>query len=103
MGARRNQFIRRVPAVEFADGQRWAVDRRRSTDDCDTGAVRQARIENWILAGKVLSEYAGDALNRGLQTVVRVRGCERYMLHNPSTICVDSRGSINHQVRDGRV
>ena len=53
--------------------KRRAVDRRGSADDGDAGAVRQARIEDRILAGKVLAEDARDALNGGLQAVVGVR------------------------------
>ena len=47
--ARCNQFIRGKPAVEFADGERRAIDRRRRADDGDARAVRQARIEDRIL------------------------------------------------------
>jgi hypothetical protein len=74
-----------------------------SADDGDTGAIGKTRIQDWILAREVLSEEPCDALNRRLQPVVRVRGRQRDMLNNPSTICVDTRGSINHQVRDGWV
>ena len=68
--ARCNQLIGGKPAVEFAHGERRAVDRRGRADDGDARAVRQARIEDRILAGQVLPKNARDALNRGLQAVV---------------------------------
>ena len=93
-----NQLIGAIPAVEFADGEGRPVDRRWRADNSNTRAVRQACIQNGILRREVLPEDAGDTLYRRLEPVVRVWGCERDMLHNPTAICVDARSAINHQV-----
>jgi hypothetical protein len=61
------------PAVEFPNGEGRAADRRGSANDGDTGAVRQSRIENGILAGQVLPQDARNALNGGLQAFIAVR------------------------------
>src|ERR1700761_3713371 len=61
-----NQFLGRKPAVEFPDSERRAVDGRGRADNGDSGAVRQACIQNGILAGKVLSEDAGDSFDSRL-------------------------------------
>ena len=83
-----NQFIAGVPSVELADGQRRAMNGRWSADDGDTGAIGKAGIQDRILAREVLSQEPCDALNRRLQPVVRVRGRQRDMLNDPSTIYV---------------
>ena len=51
-----NQLIRRVPAVELADGQRWPIDRRRRSDNGHAGAVWQPSIEDRILGREVLAQ-----------------------------------------------
>src|SRR6266567_4274385 len=101
--ARLNQFIGREPTIEFSHRKRRAIDRRRRAYDSDAGAVRQACIEDGILAGEVLSQKAGDTLNRCLQAVVGVRRGERNMLDHAATIRVNAGSPVNHQVGDRRV
>jgi hypothetical protein len=45
-----------------------------------------------------LPEDTGDTLYRRLESFIRVWRSERDMLHNATTICVDARSAINHQV-----
>ena len=98
-----NQLIRRKPAVEFTHCERWSIDRRWRAYDGDSGAVWQAGIQEGILAGEVLSEDAGDALNRRLQAVVGVRRGEGNPLDHTAAIREYSGRSVNHQIRYGRV
>jgi hypothetical protein len=98
-----DQLVRGKPAIELADGEGRPIDGRRSAYDGYSGPVWQTRIQDRILAGKVLSEEARDPLNCGLQPVTRVRGRQRNMLNDPSTIRIDTGGAIDHQVGYGRV
>ena len=70
----------------------------RSANNSHTRAVRQACIQDGVLSSEVLPEDTGDTLYRRLESFIRVWGCERDMLHNPTTICVDSRSAVNHEV-----
>ena len=89
--------------LNFRMVKRRAIDGRWRSHNGDTGAVRQAGIEDWILGRKVLAQNPRNPLDRGLQPVVRIRLGQRDMLHDPGPIRVHAGCPIDHQVRDGRV
>src|SRR5579884_813561 len=91
-----NEFIRGEPTVEFTNGERWSSDGRGSADDGNAGTVWQPGIEDWILAGQVLSEDARNALNGCLQAFICVRRSKRNLLDAAATVGVDAAGAVDH-------
>ena len=90
---------RQLVLLEFADGERGAVDRQRRHDDVDARAVRQARVADRRGFVDAPADLADDAL-ADVQELLVVAEADAGLLDLALDFDVDRAGAVDHDVGD---
>ena len=90
---------RQLVLLEFADGERRAIDRERRSDDVDTGTVRQAGVADRRRFVDPPADLADDSL-ANVQQLLVVAETDAGLLDLAVDFDVDLPGAVDHDVGD---
>src|SRR5438876_7032709 len=88
-----------VASVELADGQNHTVQAAWRDDGCHAAAVRQPRVEDRIFLRDVVSQAAGDVLDRDFQRF-RAEADILNLFYVASALDKHTLGTVDHDLAD---